>query len=55
VSAHDERVQTLYRSLGFEDTGLAPLTVRGTIQIRSGPLDVDDVLLTWEKALEPPG
>jgi ribosomal protein S18 acetylase RimI-like enzyme len=52
VSARNDRVQALYRSLGFEDTGLAPVTVRGTIEIRTGPLDVDDVLLTWEKALD---
>jgi len=52
VSAHDDSVQRLYRSLGFRDTGQAPVTVRGTIQIRTGPLEVDDVLLTWEKVLD---
>jgi hypothetical protein len=25
--------------------------VQGTIEIRSGPLEVDDTLLTWEKRL----
>jgi hypothetical protein len=24
--------------------------VRGTILLRTGPLEVDDILLTWEKA-----
>jgi len=51
VSAHDDSVQRLYRSLGFKDTGQAPVTVRGTIQIRTGPIEVNDVLLTWEKPL----
>jgi hypothetical protein len=26
--------------------------VHGTIQIRTGPLEVDDTLLTWEKSLD---
>jgi len=26
--------------------------VHGTIQIRTGTLEVDDTLLTWEKSLE---
>ena len=53
VSANDDSVQRLYRSLGFRDTGQAPVTVCGTIQVRTGPLEVDDVLLTWEKTLTP--
>jgi ribosomal protein S18 acetylase RimI-like enzyme len=49
VSAHNQGAQALYRSLGFEDTGVAPRVVRGTIEIRTGPLEVDDTMLTWEK------
>ena len=33
------------------DSGQPPKRVRGTVQIRSGPLEVDDTLLTWEKRL----
>jgi GNAT superfamily N-acetyltransferase len=51
ISAHNESVLAPCRSLGFGDTGLAPVTVRGTTQIRTGPLDVDDVLLAWDKVL----
>jgi GNAT superfamily N-acetyltransferase len=51
VSARDLDVQRLYRSLGFVDVGIAPLEVHGVINIRTGPLEVDDTLFTWEKAL----
>ena len=51
VSADGAGPQALYRSLGFADTGLPPRRVVGTVQIRTGPLDVDDTLLTWEKQL----
>ncbi|HVA69801.1 MAG TPA: GNAT family N-acetyltransferase [Acidimicrobiales bacterium] len=51
VSARDLDVQRLYRSLGFVDVGVAPLEVRGVITIRTGPIEVNDTLLTWEKAL----
>jgi GNAT superfamily N-acetyltransferase len=51
VSVDDEAAQTLYRGLGFRDVGIPPRRVQGTIQIRTGPLEVDDTLLTWEKAL----
>jgi len=54
VSVQHTGVQTLYRSLGFIDTGLTPVTVHGTIHVRTGPLEVDDVLLTWEKKLVAP-
>ena len=33
------------------DAGVPPRRVHGTIQIRTGPIDVDDTLLTWEKRL----
>lgn len=51
VSADGDGPQALYRSLGYADTGLPPRRVVGTIHIRTGPLEVDDTLLTWEKPL----
>jgi ribosomal protein S18 acetylase RimI-like enzyme len=51
VSATADAPRALYRRLGYGDCGVAPRRVQGTIQIRSGPLDVDDTLLTWEKRL----
>ena len=53
VSADDVAVRRLYASLGYVDTGIAPLRVRGTVMLRTGPLEVDDTLLTWEKRLPP--
>jgi GNAT superfamily N-acetyltransferase len=43
--------QALYRRLGYRDSGLPPLRVQGRVQIRTGPLEVDDTLLTWERDL----
>jgi GNAT superfamily N-acetyltransferase len=51
VSASADGPQSLYHRLGYVDTGMPPRRVQGTIQIRSGPLEVDDTLLTWEKDL----
>ena len=51
VSIDGEGPQALYRSLGYTDTGIPPRRVVGTVQIRTGPLEVDDTLLTWEKRL----
>jgi ribosomal protein S18 acetylase RimI-like enzyme len=51
VSIDNEAAQILYRGLGYRDAGIPPRRVHGTIQIRNGPLEVDDTLLTWEKAL----
>ncbi len=51
VSTSNEGAQALYRNLGFADSGLPARVVRGTIQIRTGPIEVDDTLLTWEKHL----
>ena len=56
VSVDNDAAQALYRSLGYVDVGVAPKRVQGTIRIRTGTLEVDDTLLTWEKSLEaPPG
>jgi ribosomal protein S18 acetylase RimI-like enzyme len=51
VSAANDAAQALYRGLGYADTGLPPKHVHGTIQLRTGPLEVDDTLLTWETRL----
>ena len=51
VSVDNVVAQAVYRKLGYRDTGLPPRRVTGTVQIRSGPLEVDDTLLTWSKSL----
>jgi ribosomal protein S18 acetylase RimI-like enzyme len=51
VSAVNEPAQTLYRRCGYHDIGIPPRHVHGTLQIRTGPIEVDDILLTWEKNL----
>jgi hypothetical protein len=33
------------------DTGFPPKRIVGTVVIRTGPIEVDDTLLTWEKQL----
>ncbi len=53
VSVDAEAAQALYRRLGYRDTALPPRRVLGTVQVRTGPLEVDDTLLTWEKQLTP--
>ncbi len=52
VSVDNESALILYRGLGYSDVGIPPRRVHGTIQIRTGPLEVDDTLLTWEKSLD---
>jgi ribosomal protein S18 acetylase RimI-like enzyme len=54
VSVDNEPAQALYRTCGYADVGLEPEHVNGTIQIRTGPIEVDDVLITWEKNLPAP-
>jgi len=53
VSVDNAAAQALYRKLGYVDSGVPPRRVQGTVQIRSGPLEVDDTLLTWQKELAP--
>ena len=52
VSVDNEAALALYRGLGYGDVGNPPRRVHGTIQIRTGPIEVDDTLLTWEKSLD---
>lgn len=52
VGVGNEAAQALYRRCGYLDIGMAARHVHGTIQIRTGPIEVDDTLLTWEKRLE---
>lgn len=51
VSQDDEGAHALYRRCGYADTDVPPRRVHGTIMIRTGPIEVDDTLLTWEKQL----
>ena len=51
VGIDNTAAQALYRSCGFADAGLTPIRVKGRIEIRTGPIDVDDTLLVWEKPL----
>lgn len=53
VSADNEPAQALFRARGYADVGIPPQRVQGTIVLRTGPVEVDDTLLTWEKGLEP--
>jgi GNAT superfamily N-acetyltransferase len=40
-----------YEKLGYRSAGIAPQRVHGTIEIRSGPLEVDDTLIYLVKDL----
>jgi ribosomal protein S18 acetylase RimI-like enzyme len=51
VSVANEVAKTLYSRCGYRDVGVPPKRVQGTIVIRTGPIEVDDTLLTWEKCL----
>jgi [ribosomal protein S18]-alanine N-acetyltransferase len=51
VSQENTVAQALYRSRGFIDIGAPPRRVQGRIMLRTGPIDVDDTLVTWEKVL----
>jgi len=49
VSAGNAAAREVYRRLGFAGTGLPPRRVQGVVHIRTGPIEVDDVLLTLER------
>ena len=46
VSVAKPEVQALYERIGFRDAGLPLQRVTGAVQIRTGPLEVDDTLRT---------
>jgi GNAT superfamily N-acetyltransferase len=50
VSREDQAARPLYEKLGFRPTG-ATRRVKGTIVLRTGPLDVDDTLIAMVKSL----
>jgi ribosomal protein S18 acetylase RimI-like enzyme len=51
VSDANTAAQRLYRTQGYLDAGIPPKRIVGTVVIRTGPIEVDDTLLTWEKPL----
>ena len=51
VGVANEPAKALYRRCGYLDVGVPPKRVQGTVLIRTGPIEVDDTLLTWEKRL----
>jgi ribosomal protein S18 acetylase RimI-like enzyme len=51
VGAANEPARALYERLGFEDAGLAPERVSGTINLRGQNVGVDDMLLYLVKRL----
>ena len=53
VSVENAAAQALYRSCGYVDSPIPPKRIQGTVRIRSGLLEFDDTLLTWDKALRP--
>jgi GNAT superfamily N-acetyltransferase len=53
VSKDNSAAQALYRGCGYAEIGAPPRRVQGTIMIRTGAIQVDDTLLSWEKRLTP--
>lgn len=51
VSVDNAAAQALYRRCGYTDAGIGLKRMKGTIEIRTGPIEVDDTLMTWEKRL----
>lgn len=54
VSVDNAAAQALYRGCGYADAGVPPRSVKVTVEIRTGPIEVDDTLLTWEKRVDDP-
>ncbi|MGD0983128.1 MAG: GNAT family N-acetyltransferase [Acidimicrobiales bacterium] len=52
VSTDNEGAQALYSRSGYGDVGVPPTRVKGTVVIRTGPIEVDGTILTWEKRLD---
>ena len=51
VGAGNFAAQALYTRLGFQDAGIEPERVQGTIMLRGEPFDVDDTLVYLVKRL----
>ena len=51
VSETNGPARALYERLGYVRTADPPRPVRGTVQLRAGPLEVDDVLVRYERRL----
>jgi ribosomal protein S18 acetylase RimI-like enzyme len=51
VGVDSTAAQGLYRKHGYLDTSIPPKRILGTIVVRTGPIEVDDTLLTWGKRL----
>ena len=47
----NEAAQSLYGSCGYAEAGLEPRHVQGPIRTRTGTIQVDEILITWEKSL----
>ena len=52
VGIENEPAQALYRACGYIDAGLPPKRVKGTIQIRTGPIEVDEPLLPGQERVD---
>ena len=51
VGTDNAAAKALYADCGFVDVGIEPVRVHGLIEIRAGTIEVDDMLLTWQKGL----
>lgn len=49
VSLRNPAAISLYERLGYRRTGDPPEHVKGTVHLRTGPLEVDDILLRYVK------
>jgi GNAT superfamily N-acetyltransferase len=53
VGHRNDAARRLYERLGYADAGVEPVRVVGTIELRGGPIEVDDTLVYLTKTLEP--
>lgn len=51
VGEANASARALYERLGYVRTADAPRRVRGIVELRTGPLEVDDTLLRYERSL----
>jgi ribosomal protein S18 acetylase RimI-like enzyme len=49
VDVQNQAAKAVYKRCGYAAVGVPPRHVRGRIMTRTGPIDVDATLLTWEK------